>query len=313
MFGFNNAGNKFQFLTGNDTTAVSVPLMTEFNATRLPILPNVSIRIRLKRSDRKFYMMIQPWMVATERDKAITDFDDKKYRIKILSAVINIPVKTMNVSLDLKVEQMLSKKPIEYHTKRMEITKKLMSKGSIIFNTTQLKQETSCPDRIFFMIVPDYCLTGKSGQDPFYFSSIIRPDNGTQFDDNRTSPVETKLTVNNVSLETQDTNTKEETLWRKYLELDQTMGNRTSTDKSISFDVEDYRHIKFVMGYDLTTAKNAALLGPDIRGETMEGALCFEIRFNKGLPDDCWLFCMSEYRCLVKIDKNRSVMCQYLA
>ena len=312
MFGHYGAGG-FKFNNANDITALSIPLMSEFNATKLPIIPNVNIRVRLKRSEPDFYMMLQPWLDSAKRTPAIEDFKAKKYRIKILSAVLNIPVKTMNVSLDLKIEQMLAKKPVEYHTKRMEVTKKHITKGSVIFNTTQLKEETTCPERMFFMIVPDYCLTGNEGQDPFYLSDLIRTDGGTKYEQARSSVVESKLCVNNVSLETQDTGTAEETLWRKYQELDNVMGNKTNSNSSLSFSVEDYRNIKFIIGYDLTQAKNAALLGPEIRGVNLEGALSFELRFSKGLPCDCWLICMSEYRSLVKIDKNRSVMCQYLA
>ena len=315
LFGTLNDEKKFQYYDAeSQPTVITAPVLTEFTSTSLPILPGVALRLEMKRSPWSFYMMIEPNMAEANRTPAIADFTAKKYRLNIVKANVIVPVNIMNASLDLKVEQMLSKKPLEYRTVRLEMVKKPIAKGRNSYSDTQLKQEAVCPDRLYLAIIPDYNLAGPNGENPFSFCSTIREQYAVYRSDTRAQLEEVRLTINNESIESYDTSIMDDTLYRKYLELNETMGHGSNgTNGSLSFSVKNYEEIFFVMGYDLTAAKNAALLGPDIRGMNKQGAMKLDLRWDLKLPTNCWLIMLSEYHSAVKIDKNRSVMCQYLA
>ena len=315
LFGTLDDNSEFEFYdAASQPTVVTAPLLTEFTSTSLPILSNVGLRLEMLRSPWSFYMMIQPNLAEEERTPAIADFGNKKYRLNVVKAQVIVPVKTMNPSLDLKVEHMLSKKPLEYRTVRLEMVKKPIAKGLNAYSTTQLKQEAVAPDRLYLAIIPDYNLAGTDGQNPFSFCSTVRQEYAKYRTTDRAQLEEVRLSINNETLETYETNIMDDTLYRKYLELNEAMGHGSNgSNSSLSFSVKDYEEIFFVMGYDLTSAKNAALLGPDIRGVNKEGAMRLDLRWDVKLPANCWLIVLSEYHSVVKIDKNRSVMCQYLA
>ena len=314
MFGNYLDGAHFTYSDATSPpTSASAPLLTEFSSTNMPLISNVGVRIELSRASPNFYLMLDPELAADAVPAWEAALEEKKYKLLIDKIQIVVPVKTMNPSLDLKVEQRLAQKPLEYRTVRMEMSKKPIAKGLNTFSTTQLKQESVCPDRIYFMVVPDYQLNGAKGKNPFHFCSTIRAEDAAYFDDNRANLEEMRLSINNETLETYETSSTDETVLRKYLELDQAMGHGRTSNSSLTFNPEDYRELFFVMGYDLTAAKNAALLGPDIRGMNKEGAMRLDLRWSRVLPCDCWLVMLSEYHSMIKIDKNQSGMCQYLA
>ena len=256
--------------------------------------------------------MLRPTTNKVNKSKWEEDFETKKYRIDIVEAELQIPVRTMQASLDLKLEQLLAKSPMVYRTVRMDMMKVDIPLGATGYTNTSLKSATLCPDRMFFAFVPEYQMSGKTGCNSYRFSAVISKENAAMDDEDNASLIDMKLYINSELLESYDTNTRADTLKRKYLELNNSLGNTRLSDSSVSFGIPDYANLKFVVGYDLTVSKNAALLGPDVRGVNKDGAMKLDLKFDKPIPAKVWLLVFSEYHSKVEIDKNRNVSYFYI-
>ena len=195
---------------------------------------------------------------------------------------------------------------------RMDMMKVDIPLGATGYTNSSLKCSTLCPDRMFFAFVPEYQMSSDKGYNSYVFSSVMKKADATADDENNASLTDMKLYVNSELLESYDTNTAADTLKRKYLELNNALGNTRLSDTSVSFGIPDYANLKFIVGYDLTASKNAALLGTDVRGVNKDGAMKLDIKFDKPIPVKVWLLVFSEYHSKVEIDKNRNVSYFYI-
>ena len=295
-----------------------VPLVSEFTPCRRPMTSGVECRLELVRSSPFFYLQgpEHAGQIPVEAGGAGTGgrtFADVGARVVIESLELCVPIKEMNASLTLEIEQHLSKKPITYQTMRMEVHKYPLSKGRQNFELNDLKTYVTSPERLFLFIVNDSRFSGKDGKNPYFFTPSVEYTGDDATKKNTGATLQTiRLCINNESQEAVDTSSYISTLFRKFKELNDALGYTRNSPDSVSFTPREYEVGKFVMGYDLTAGKNAALLGPDIRGRPREGAITLQMSFDKPLPEEAWLVVMADYHSGVTIDKNRSVLYKYL-
>ena len=284
------------------------PILTDFSRVQQPMIAQVGGRIELTRSNASFYLM-------EKKPKSGSTFSARGAHLKIVGAELMIPVKQMTPSLNMKIETHLSSKPIKYDTIRCDLRKYLISRGQTVFNCDDLKTSQVSPDRMFFMLIPDYKINGLNGFNPFEFSNRIRSEadttSGTPTNDSYLQSM--RLTINNESLESFESATVYDTAFRKYMETNDVLGFTRTSDSSISFRPNDFFSAKFVMAYDLTASKCSSAYGANMRGSSKDGALKLEMRFSKELPCSVWLLCLSEYHSSITIDKNRNVVYNYFS
>ena len=117
----------FHYFTSKEPATVFFsPVITEFNKCENPVISGVKARLELNRAPSYFYMMTRPddkykpGGGGSLNDDPTPDppdpksFTSQKPRLKILQMLLVIKVREMAPSLNLKIETMLSKRPVVY-------------------------------------------------------------------------------------------------------------------------------------------------------------------------------------------------------
>lgn len=295
----------FAFRQRDRPTEIICSIDSDLSGLTQPIVSNVGCTIELTRNPASFYMM------CLQDEATIKDFKEKGYRLDVVSALLVVEVNTANVSLGAEIEDDLAKKAMEYNIIRTDMRRIAIPQGETTFVTSNIKQSSTSPDRIFFVIVPDWRITGTSGENPLRFSNFLETNEANKLD-TRATLTNMRLSVNNTSLEMVDqSHTSQGLVGRKLFELIKYLGYLHAYETPC-LPPELYSTGKFVFCYDFLHSKNASLLGPDIRGVARQGAVTLELNFDVAVPCHSWLLVFSEYHAGFLIDKSRSVTYQYL-
>lgn len=299
---------------GEKIVTVYADIMTEFKGTTVPMLNLVGGRLEIYLNRPGFYIQ--------SGAKNMNDCVADKYYLKIVSAELFVNVKTMNPSLSASLEKHLISTPQVYHTTRMDMRKILIPAGQTSFTTDNIKQTLVSPDRLMLFIVPNHYVDSEYGTSALRMNNYIGtqvkyiPPQGPTPGGNRDQAHKrayltgVKLSLNNESLEpSEGGNSADELSRRKCMEFYQNQG-MMDAESPVRISPENFADGRFVMLYDLTRSKRAALAGP-IRQEAKQGNLKLELTFDKSLPTNSFLMVMSEFHSAVTVDKNRNVMYQY--
>ena len=322
--GFNTRRNMFgnydktraKFTFDGEPRLFFSPLMTDFTNCEQPILSGVTIRLEMTRN--RDTATVQNGDIVLNNTTSNTAFKAKGYKISVDKVELLIPVRTLNASLNLKIEQKLKEKPLNYNTIRTEVKKISLEKGHRTFVIDNLKtpQQSILPDRIYLALIADYYFDSDIGRNPFTYSSVLFEDPAkvaTGTEPKTTKLIQTRLSVNNESLETfEGTGDAHAHCARKLLDLYSTLGF-TETEAGLPIPIQQYMYKDFIIGYDITASKNAALLGADIRGRALDGAMRLDMTFSDVLPTNAWLLVLSEYHSSLSITHNRNVKYSYFA
>ena len=238
-------------------------------------------------------------------------FEELGAKIHIVDAELLIPVKTMNPSLDLKIEDKLKTHVMEYPSIRLDMRKYTMAKGQQSFSFNNIKDSQNSPDRMFLIMVPDYQMSGRRGWDPFNFSNEIKAENDPTAASAKLTTI--RATVNNDSLEMFETTDFNMTTLRKYVELNEALGYDRTSPGSVSFTPRDFQRNKFIMAYDFTKARISGRTDNYVKGVVKEGNLLLNLEFDNPLPCATFLIAFGEYRASVKSDFNRNIWYKYIA
>lgn len=290
----------FQFdYRANEVTTI-VEVNTEFSGCSTPMLNMVGGRLELMLNRPEFYLQC-------EADN-VDDCVEKKYRLEIGMAELLIPVKTMSPTLCQGIEKTLSTKNQEYNTTRMDLRKIALAKGVSTFTTDNVKQCATSPDRMYLFLIPEAALSRAFGTSALRMCNYVGETVKT-----RAYLKSMRMTLNNESLESSEVAGDAVALdVRKLFEFYENMGMWDS-DTATRIGKDEYAQGKYVVVYDLTKAKRAALSRGVIKPEAKDGALKLDLIFNKELPENAFLFVISEFHSKVVVDKNRNVTYRYLA
>ena len=295
----------FSFNKRNRPTEIICGIDSDLSGLTQPIISNVGCTIELTRNPASYYMM------CLQDEATIKDFKEKGYRLEVVSALLVVEVNTANVSLGAEIEDDLAKKAMEYNIIRTDMRRIAIPQGETTFVTSNIKQSSTSPDRIFLAIIPDWRITGTSGENPLRFCNYIESNEANK-SQTRATLTNMRLSVNNTSLEMVDYSaTTQGLVSRKLYELIKYLGYLHAYD-SPCLPPELYSNGKFICCYDFLHSKNASLLGPDIRGVARQGAVSLELTFDVAVPCHSWLLVFSEYHAGFMIDKSRSVTYKYL-
>ena len=325
----------FHYYGPNDGNIVfTAPVMTDFSSCNKPMIPNVGGRLELTRASKEFYLMEikSNTPIPTPNEERVDDggqvpleegedgppavatreFSAIGAKIKIKGLNLYVLVKEMNPSLNLKIEDHLAKSALIYHTTRMELRKHLLPANQQTFSIRDVKTSETSPEKIFFVIVKDENMNGKNGENPFIFANGVFSSDWP--DQNRPGAMleNMRFMINNQSLESYETFDAGPTLHRKYRELAEVLGFDRKSAESLPFTPREYEVDHFIVGYDLTKAKNSSLLNRQVKGQPIEGSFLLELKFSAPLPKQAWLLSLSEFRSAVVVDKNRNVRYRYL-
>lgn len=289
-------------------------VMTEFKGSTVPMLNLVGGRLEVYLNRPGFYM--QSGAGNT------TNCNMNKYYLDIVSAELLVNVKTMNASLSANLEKHLSSTPQVYQTTRMDMRKIMMPAGQFSFTTDNIKQTLVAPDRVMLFLLPNHYIDAQYGTSALRMNNYIgeqvtwhpgdagRPGENRDDVTKRAYLTHVKMSLNNESLEpSEGGNTADELMRRKCMEFYQNQG-MMDAESPVRISPASYADGKFVMLYDLTKSKRAALAGP-LRQEAKQGNLKLEMTFSKELPTNAFLMVMSEFHSSVTVDKNRNVVYQY--
>ena len=227
LFGKYDKNNIFQYYAADHhATPLISPIHTDFSTSERPMVSNVGGRLEITRSPNDFCLVWESESASlTEQERQMLEDDPPartfatvKPQLIIKTVELVIPVLTLAPSLDLRIEDKMAKHALLFNTMRMSMSKYALAKDQQAFSFEDLKQSQISPDRMFLMVVPDYRLNGTNGEDPFQYSNCIEAaDDKTH--EHAAFIDSMRLSINNESLESYETNTYPETLIRKYYEL----------------------------------------------------------------------------------------------
>lgn len=283
-------------------------LLTDFSGTSLPLLNGIGVRVEIRLAKPSAYLQCEKPDVA----KCI----DKGYYLHISSAELIIPARTMTTSLHLDIEKMLLKGSMEYDDLiRVDMRRLLIPQGTHQWETSQIKQSSTTPDRVIVMMCPTHIIESAYGHTPFFFPSEIKGPNRAaadsrsfefMLDSDSASIEDMKMTLNTLPVETSEsTRGRDSITRRKLVELFENLG-RLSSEGAPLITPEIYKEHKFVSMYDLTKSKRAAFSGL-VRMEPRQGTLTFSLSFNSALPCPVYLYVISEFHSKITCDKNRNI------
>ena len=118
--------SSFHYFTSKEPATIFFsPVVTEFNKCENPVIPGVKARLELNRAPSYFYMMTRPddkynpggttpGPAPTPPAPDDKSFTKQKPRLRIVQMLLVIKVREMAPSLNLKIESMLSKRPVVY-------------------------------------------------------------------------------------------------------------------------------------------------------------------------------------------------------
>ena len=294
------------FIYDGRSADVVSDLCTDFKAQNAPLLNGVAIRLELLRNAPGF-------CIQSNYDKKAEGLN-KGIRLVIERATLVVPVRTMAPSLSANLEKLLSQKPQEYHTMRTDIRKITLAKGQSDFTIDNLKQSAISPDRLMVAIIAGQFCNDPYGVSPFYFTNYVpggMEADGKDAEADRAYLTSMRLLLNNESLENVDMSEDSSRLaLRQFLLLYESLGYNNS-ETACEIDLKSFPEGFFLVLYDLTASKRAALSGP-VRQEARQGALKLQLHFSKALPQTSYLLVLGEYHTKVVIDKNRNVSYRFL-
>lgn len=290
----------------------NIPIHTEFRDT-LPMVSRVGVTVEITLSEPGFYLQCsrENWAKCKQ----------KKYRYQVDYCHLKVPVRDMSPGPSLDLEKKLLKVPAEFNNVRMDVSKFLIPQGVKSFNTDQIKSFAVCPQRIAFMMIPDYLIEDDYG--PSAFRSCPYVDEKWKVTKVGTAETYTPpdikkrvylsdavLTINNQSLE--DINPIDHRMLQdEFFNILHNHLGLDNGDRGISIEREDFINGKFIMLFDLTKS-GRGYLGGGVRQEVKQGSVKIALRFTDALPCNVYLFALAEYRSKVKVTAGRTVYYQYI-
>ena len=316
----------FSFNKQGEYTTLRCPIVSQFTSCEAPLLSGVDVRIEMHRSDLSYNLM----MDAGSESKFKEEIGN--FRLDIKDPELICPVLTYNPSFNARLEDTLAKSGMMYHTIRLEMTKVPITEGTTNFITTNIKNLSTTPDRIFFMIQPEWAMNSGYGNSPLIFKNRIEPvppkvepPPDSLNDDPAPTPApqpvpkpaahlkNMRLSLNNESLETSNTmGGAADLAFRKLRDLYTVLGFDDAEMSALSIDVSDFAAQKFICAYDCTRGKNSAKLSPNVRGITTPGQMKLELEFDNPTPAYGWLIIAAEYHSAIQINKSRQVVYKLL-
>lgn len=288
-------------------------LQTDFTSCPLPLMPGVGVRVDIQINRPGFYIQC----AANELDAC----KEQQYYLRIVRAELSVPVREMNDSLHMEMEQKLLKSPAVFPLTRSATKSTAIPQGLRTWTSGQIKQGSTTPDRIIFFIIPSHIVDDDYGHSAFYMPQkimakanakdieemVLESDILTIFKLDTAACLENvRLIQGTRDLDGAETTAGADSLARKKMfDLYTAMGRSNDTFAPL-ITLEQFRANKFIMLYDMTKSKRAAFLS-EVRQMPAEGPLTFHLAFDKELPCPAYLYTMAEHHSEVKIDKNRNV------
>ncbi len=292
---FGDAGDDDpDFKYDGNSVGVYSKIFTDVASMEQPMISGVGCRLDMTLNEPDFYMFCKDSNAAA-----------KKYRLKIDSAVLIVPCKTLNPGLALDLERRLAEKPIMYRMRRMENKKVTISAGQQSYLTDSLTMSSVNPDRIVILLIREDYWKGGYGANPLDSSLEVKKGTDTAC----LSSV--ALSVNGVPLDTDPADTPQQLMTRGYKNLLLHLGRLLAPGSGCSLTMEDFGYGHTMLCYDLTADARAAMEG--VRHPPKEGTLRLHVQFDEVLPVPVNLFILGEMHAGCIVDKNRSVTFQFNA
>lgn len=271
--------------------AMMSKIFSNLTSTTYPILSNVTARIELTFQNPSFYM----------QDFG-ADSADKKFRIKCSAADLLIPTRTLNLGLYADLELRLNQKPLLYPVKRVQLNKFNFPKGNQTHIINALNTSSINPDRICFFFLPEKTFEGDYSKSPFAFRTTF----------GKASLTRLNLTIDGIAVEQDSPTGNQSVKMAHYYQLHSHLGCLFSQNQGPAISYTKFFSDGFVAMYDLTKS-NRAWASTGGRQTVKSGHLKLEIAFSTNLTEPLLVFAMSEYHSSFSINKNRTVVFNFVA
>ncbi len=266
-------------------------LLTDFDSCSLPIISDVGVRIELVMNDPAYYMQTKD-----------SDREDKKYRLKVVSATLVAPIKTLSQGLALDLEKRMAEAPLVYPLKRIEEKKMSIAASLQTYTSDNLCNTSVNPERLLVLMVPSKYWEPNYEANPFELMCKFEDSQGADIRLTRSI-----LTINGTPLEQDPANSHDQLVLRAYRALYKNLG--WSEDCFISYT--NFVNGFFMQLYDLTQSGRAYDSGA--RQPVKQGNLRLELDFEEPLPYAITLVVLAEMNASVEINKNRGITYNYVA
>lgn len=324
-----------------ETRTFYAKLLSDFSSNRRqPLPPQVSVRLEVILNRPGFYLQSSQPAFCEKR----------KFRLKIKSIKLQVPVKKLKWSEFQEYESRLKREPVEFFLQRQECSKILLSKGERNFSISGIKQGQLVPDRILLMLVNGWALDKNYGKSPFMSSPEVFLEEHAVGKKRRVgrrgcSLTSLKMMVNNTIVNDHVNATDHDELVKQLFE--QTHGcfgaKVLPTCPNISLD--HFKNGTFICAFDLTKGKRFGVSGHQVRQLPRVGDIRLDLGFDEGrdyepdsggdyddedhaddggggddggkvkingLPTDAFLLVLSTYHSRVSIDSERNVNYRYI-
>lgn len=206
MSGNAQAQQNFNFKYSGKDFTVYADLLTDLTSCNIPMISDVGGRLEMTLNPASSVLQCEQHDLA--------ECMQKKYKLLIASAELEIPVGTLQPSLHESLERQLTTKPIEYHTTRLDMRKIPIPSGIVTFTTDAVKQMATSPDRIILFLANKAYLENPYGVSPYCFNSYITKDewekkpadkpDATDPKELRAHLTSVRMTLNNETLESSE-------------------------------------------------------------------------------------------------------------
>ena len=281
-----------------EPVAVWARLFTDFNSCPVPLLSGVGAKLEMRLDDPARYMCT---------DSKDPDPVDRRYRLQIVQASLQVPVRVLNPSLNLDLERRLAGgEPVDYPLTRVESKRYTLPPNVAVHTIDVLSTTSTNPLRVLLALVP----ASRVGPDYRYnpLNCVSRWARAEGEPD--CELIKATLSVNGTPVNPEPAAGHGPLISCMYRQLFRTLGQQGSRETC------GLTHLDFISGYffmffDLSKSSRAFLSGV-ARQPTLPGHLRLELAWSSAPAEAMHVYQLSEFNARVRIDKNRNVAYSYL-
>jgi hypothetical protein len=288
-----------QVVYDNDPRTFYVPLITDLTDIEEPLISQVDIRVNIEFHDDTHVL----WMTG---DAAVAS----NFKLDIVSADMRVKLMQCSEGYERSLEAKLEKAPIKYRHKRIEPKPLSIPANSSTLSSSNITQSSTNPERIMILMQPERLTRSGYEENPLNFGSIFRAQGWDP--DNNLRPVSNlvgvSVAINGAPLVRQTADNASSLARLHHQEMTEKTG---STHYGNGFPFYHFERGNYVQLYDCTKSGRGGTSG-SVRQPTKQGTLSLDLQFSQPLHETLQVLILQEYNASFTINKNRSVVTQYL-
>jgi hypothetical protein len=282
----------------NEPRTFYVPLITDLSDVEEPLVSQVDVRINVEFHENSHILWAAGAAVAGN------------FGLDIMAADMRVKMMQCAEGYERSLEAKLEKAPIKYRHKRIEPKPLTIPANSSTLSSSNITQSSTNPERLLVVMQPERLTRCGYEDNPLNFGAIFRAQGWDEAADNRptTHMTGVNVFVNGASLVRQTANNASSFARLHHQEMTEKTG---STHFGNGFPFYHFERGNYVQIYDCTKSGRGGTSG-SVRQPTKQGTLSLDIQLSEPVHEPIQVLVLQEYNASFTINKNRSVITQYL-